>query len=387
MKIKLLVLVFLTCFTAIYGEYFQEPEGLWLLDLPEGFILREVSPDGKRFLFSGETVPLDVIAMVSDETGNSSQEFTNILKKLNNTGHKTEIFKWDGLECCFGEVFFPVNSGNQNDAFYKGFGITVPLEGVNGFFTVLTYGESFWADEYFDFMYSILDSVCVMDKHLIFPGPITTKDYSLDKFETANIELNGKKISYKVPEKSAEANQKLIEREFRILKTYAGSFFQNKAWERYYRIIYKDSFYRISDAGFKIGNALRFQEDKISSDYEFSKKLLDFIQNFKYERDKTESDFINIPYALSDFMGDCDTRSVLYLIILHQNNIDGIMMLSKVFSHSLIAVDVPGNGARFPFRNKKYLVGETTSKVDLGMIDSKQSEIYAWMGISFPGML
>ena len=62
-------------------------------------------------------------------------------------------------------------------------------------------------------------------------------------------------------------------------------------------------------------------------------------------------------------------------------------MLSKEFSHSLVAVDVQGTGARFPFNGKKYLVGETTAKVDLGLIDSEQSEITAWKGISFPGML
>lgn len=371
----------------VYSEYVQEPGGLWLIDLPEGFILRETSPDGKKYLFSSSVVPLDVIALVSEKTEASSGELKNILKSLGNTGTETESFEWDGLECCLGELYFPVNPGTADKTYYKGIGLTVPLEGKEGFFTVLAYCESYWADDYNDFMCSILDSVCVKDKHLIYPGPLTTKEYPLDNYYDVKLNISGKEISFKMPEKSAEANQSVIEREFRLLETYGSSPLLYSAWERYYRFIYKDAFSRISDGAFTIGNLFRFEKGSILSDYEFSKKLLSFIQDFEYLRGVTLSDFINIPESLCKMTGDCDTRCILFLTILHQNNIDGIMMLSKEFSHSLVAVDVQGTGARFPFNGKKYLVGETTDKVNLGLIDSEQSEITAWKGISFPGML
>lgn len=371
----------------VYGEYVQEPGGLWLIDLPEGFILREASSDGKRFLFSSSVVPLDVIALVSEKTENSSGELKSILKSLGNTGTETEVFEWDGFECCFGNLYFPVNPGTADKSYYKGAGLTVPLEGKKGFFTVLAYCESYWADDYNDFMYSILDSVCVKDKHLVYPGPLTTKEFPMDSYYDVKINIKGKDLSFKMPVKSAEANQSVIEREFRLLETYGSSPLLYSAWERYYRFIYKDAFSRISDGAFVIGNLFRFEKGSILSDYEFSQKLLAFIQEFEYLRGVTSSDFINIPESLCKMKGDCDTRCILFLAILHQNNIDGIMMLSKEFSHSLVAVDVQGTGARFPFNGKKYLVGETTVKVDLGLIDSEQSEITAWKGISFPGML
>ena len=75
----------------VYGEYVQEPGGLWLIDLPEGFI---------------SVVPLDVIALVSEKTENSSGELKSILKSLGNTGTETEVFEWDGFECCFAICIF-----------------------------------------------------------------------------------------------------------------------------------------------------------------------------------------------------------------------------------------------------------------------------------------
>lgn len=382
-----IIIVMLIFPAFVYSEYVQEPEGLWLIDLPEGFILREVSPDGKKFLFSSSVVPLDVVALVSGKTSSSSGELTNILKNLSNTGTETEVFEWDGFECSLGKLYFPVNPGTADKSYYKGFGLTVPLDGQSGFFTVLTYCESYWADDYIDFMYSILDSVCVRDKHLIYPGPITTQKYPMDDYYDVKLDIDGNEISFKMPEKSPEANQSVIEREFRLLETYGTTPLLYAAWERYYRFIYKDAFSRISEGAFTIGNLFRFEKGAILSDYKFTRKLLAFIQDFEYLRGITSSDFINIPESLCKMTGDCDTRCILFLTILHQNNIDGIMMLSKEFSHSLVAVDVQGTGARFPFDGKKYLVGETTEKVNLGLIDSEQSEITAWKGISFPGML
>ena len=56
-------------------------------------------------------------------------------------------------------------------------------------------------------------------------------------------------------------------------------------------------------------------------------------------------------------------------------------MVSHEYSHAMLAVDVPGGGQRFEFNGKKYLVGETTAKVGLGMIASTMADWKKWMGI------
>jgi hypothetical protein len=48
----------------------------------------------------------------------------------------------------------------------------------------------------------------------------------------------------------------------------------------------------------------------------------------------------------------------------------------------MLGVDVPGGGQRFEFNGKKYLVGETTSKIGIGMIAADMADWTKWLGIN-----
>jgi hypothetical protein len=68
-------------------------------------------------------------------------------------------------------------------------------------------------------------------------------------------------------------------------------------------------------------------------------------------------------------------------MILERLGIDCVLMLSREYSHAMLAVDVPGGGQRFPFKGRMYLVAETTAKVGLGMIDASQADFSKWLGV------
>ncbi len=68
-------------------------------------------------------------------------------------------------------------------------------------------------------------------------------------------------------------------------------------------------------------------------------------------------------------------------IVLEGLGIDCVLMLSREYSHAMLAVDVPGGGQRFPFNGREYLVAETTAKVGLGMIDAEQADFTKWLGV------
>jgi hypothetical protein len=72
-----------------------------------------------------------------------------------------------------------------------------------------------------------------------------------------------------------------------------------------------------------------------------------------------------------------------YVILLHYFDVDAILMVSSIYSHSMAAVDLDGKGARFPLEGVKYLVAETTDDVELGRIDRSMSNTNAWIGIDF----
>lgn len=81
--------------------------------------------------------------------------------------------------------------------------------------------------------------------------------------------------------------------------------------------------------------------------------------------------------------GDCDSRGLLLAAVLNHFGIDSVLMVSDVYGHSLVGTDVVGNGARFAFGGKNYLVAETTAKVAIGMIDASMADPAKWIGIDF----
>ena len=58
-------------------------------------------------------------------------------------------------------------------------------------------------------------------------------------------------------------------------------------------------------------------------------------------------------------------------------------MVSLRHAHALVGVDVEGPGARFPYRERQYLVAELTDDVDIGMIAASMADPADWLGIHF----
>ena len=106
------------------------------------------------------------------------------------------------------------------------------------------------------------------------------------------------------------------------------------------------------------------------------------MQDFVFERDPSGLDFVPPLAAAFERRGDCDSRALVMAIILEHLGIDCVLMLSREYSHAMLAVDVPGGGQRFPFRGREYLVAETTAHVGLGMIDSSQADFSKWLGVA-----
>ena len=114
---------------------------------------------------------------------------------------------------------------------------------------------------------------------------------------------------------------------------------------------------------------------------ESARRVLDWIQGFHYERDFAGIDFVPPLTAAFEQRGDCDSRAMVMAIILERLGIDCVLMVSREYSHAMLAVDVPGGGQRFPFNGKSYLVAETTARVGIGKIDSAQTDLSKWLGV------
>lgn len=59
--------------------------------------------------------------------------------------------------------------------------------------------------------------------------------------------------------------------------------------------------------------------------------------------------------------GDCDSRTVLLYTILRQFNYDPVVLISKEYRHSMLALNIPAAGEYLKIDGKKYYFWETTS--------------------------
>ena len=190
-----------------------------------------------------------------------------------------------------------------------------------------------------------------------------------------------------IAENDAEASQALVDQEFQLLTLYRDSEFWQEAWIRFYRAIFRDAWDRVADAAFQLERSFRSGAadgpDRGASDRAFAQNALSFVQGFTYERNLDGSDFVNPVTAVTEGRGDCDSRALLWALILAQSNIRSGIMVSREYSHAMGLADLPGSGARFDAEGTRWLVAETTSKVDIGLIAQDKSNADLWLGVVF----
>jgi hypothetical protein len=71
-----------------------------------------------------------------------------------------------------------------------------------------------------------------------------------------------------------------------------------------------------------------------------------------------------------------------YIILLRHLGFEAILLVSEKYSHALAAVDVPGEGARFDFEGKRYLVAELTKKIAIGLIAKDMADPAFWLPVA-----
>jgi len=375
MKKFILLLFFIPVFT--FAESMYSPTWGFFIDLPEGY--NYVDGDARdRFSFSGpDGLQFDLV--VYGSAYNTIQELAeDINRRISNRGD-VDFFEYRGRQAAVFELVFGGNAG---------WGLAVELDipaSSNGSqrpkLLALAYGPS--ARRELDlFHVSALDSIAPSIEERRYPGPLIEYSYPRGEARLTPLAVSG--LSALIHENDAEAAQVLVEREFSILEAYLNTPFLRSACIRYYRFIYRDSFDRISDAVSVIarnmgGAAVTTNNEKSA----FAQRALSFVQGFNYERDLSGSDFINLVTAVTDGRGDCDSRSMLFALMLANVNIRSAIMLSHHYSHSMGLADVTGNGARYESMGVQYLVAETTARVNIGLIAEDLSDPRHWFAVFF----
>jgi len=232
------------------------------------------------------------------------------------------------------------------------------------------------------FHISALDSICPSQVERRYPGPVIEYGYPRGRQKKVTIEVGN--VNVMIRENDAEAAQVLIEREYQILQSYVNTPLLQNAWIRYYRFIYRDSYDRVANAADMIVRSWGGPTTSgVAERRAFAQRALKLVQNYKYERSTSGSDFINLVTAITEARGDCDTRAMIFAIVLSKADMRAAMMVSHQYGHAMGLVDIMGEGARFESNGTQWLVAETTADVDIGLIAQDASDPKYWLGVIF----
>lgn len=378
MKTKaIIVFIITTLALPLLGEEFFIEEYNYTVYIPEGWDLLN-SEDLARlsFISDDQSVITRVYSYDGDSYNSASAMFMDLTKSLNKESDGTS-FLYNGDDAYLADITF-----EEDGNFLRGWFLFINRDDSDYYLHVIC-GQDYYDDK-FPFIISTLDSFRIENNDTTFmPGPISQFNYPFPgKGEsTAQMVLNGNTVSFNLDLEEFNASQDVIEREAQMMIYYQNlgdkPLFE-KAWKRYYKIIFRDNYERFTLLAETLSNT-----DLGESDEDKAKNILNWIQNFKYTSSGTFSDLLTPIGAVANEEGDCDARGLAYSIMLRHLGIDSLLLVSWQYKHSMSAVDIAGEGARFPYENKLYLIAETTEVVDMGMIPQSMSETDKWIPVSF----
>ena len=377
----LLIIFAITSYS--FGEQITDRDFGFSLDIPEGFEIADYTEDGMSYVFSHPNIPVTLVMKLTEEkNAKSAAEVLNKnLKKLNASG-ETDSFKWNGTVCGISNFFMSLDDN------YSGWAVSAPVKIQDYYVILLCYApESKKGCE--QFIISTINSLSINNEYLNTPGIITSYAFPPEGSESVLLKIGGKEIKTSLDKSDEEAAKFVIDLEYSVLNLYANHKMWKEAWQRYYRMIYRDNAGRLQQTAKNIYDSI-YPELKKSkpqdADIKYAQALLSWVQTFGYERaqSKIESDFTSLPASIKGKGSDCDSRSMLVSVLLNYTGIDTAMLISREYSHAVVVTDIPAPGQTFTMENgREYLFGETTARVTWGMLAQDQADRTKWIPVTF----
>lgn len=365
------------------AELFSSSHYGWTLDLPEGFFLSDATDDGLSYFFEHEfmKVRLAIKIFPSGKFQRNDLAMEDVLNKLNADG-EIDGFLWRERQVSVANFSFQI-PGNKTAQSGWGISASLPKSGAN--IVVLCYADSENSNDVQQFIVSALDSIVLEDDDWRKPGIITSYAFPAQQKKDIALKIDGKNIFTKIPGDASDSANFVIEREFSVLTLYAARKNWKEAWQRYYRLIFREAYSKFDDAAKDIRNALGGNAlNSRQSNFEILKKLLAWTQDFQYNRNQNSSDFNDLASVLQNKGSDCDSRSLLLCVLMEHYGVKSELFISMEYSHAICGFDLAGSGARINVDGTNYLLCETTAHVDPGLVAQEHSETSKWISVDLP---
>lgn len=370
---------------AVSAELFSSSHYGWTLDLPEGFFLSDATDDGLSYFFEHDfmKVRLAIKIFPRGKFQRNDLAMEDTLNKLRADG-EIDGFLWRERQVSVANFSFQI-PGNKTAQ--SGWGISASLPKSGADIVVICYADSENSNDVQQFIISALDSIVIEESDWRKPGIITSYAFPSEQKKDIAIQIDGKNIFTKIPAEASDSANFVIDREFSVLTLYSARKNWKEAWQRYYRLIFREAYSRMDDAALDIYNALGEKILNAESGgrmLELARMLLSWVQDFQYNRRQNSSDFNDLASVLQDKGSDCDSRSLLLCVLMEHYGIKSELFISREYSHAICGFDLPGKGARINVDGTNYLLCETTAHVEPGLVAQEHSDTGKWIGVDLP---
>jgi hypothetical protein len=148
---------------------------------------------------------------------------------------------------------------------------------------------------------------------------------------------------------------------------YWASVYKNLAWSNTKRLD-------------NVADALRQYGERESMDeYELASFILAFVQHIPYKIPNNELGLLAPPQTVARYYGDCDSKSLLYVLILRKLGYRVSMFWSRRYRHAMAGVAVNATGAHMSYQGVDYYFAETTGVGhQLGSVAPRWNHLNNW---------
>jgi len=391
-KLIFILILALSSTAASFAEIISDTVYDYSLDIPEGYELNEVSSDQLSYHFTHPNYPVQFILKIYDnQTTNKNQEISKeilegALKKLS-ASMQIDTFSWNNSSSCAISDFSMTLDQN-----YSGWAVCAPLKKEGAFITLLAYTTAETRQSCNPFIMSILNSLCTDQNFYCFPGIIATYAFPYEGNKEVTLDILNTKITSIIDKSDIDAAQFVLEMEYNVLLLYSKHNLWKEAWQRYYRLIYRDSYGRLAQVSYDLIQQLYPLCQKANPSnpaLTYAQTILSWVQTFNYKRDNQtaeKTDFTNLPAVLCGEGNDCDSRSMLVCVFLRAAGLEALMLISKDYSHAMAAFEneAPGQKYEVAGSGREFLMGETTAKVTWGTIAQEHADRSKWIPVILP---
>lgn len=382
----ILIFTFLFSTSFLFSEIIQDKDFQFNLDIPEGFELAETSQDGMSYHFSHPNIPVHLVMKINTGNGFTSPEetlSTNIRKLKGKI--EQDSFLWNKVPVSIGTFSMKL------DQSYSGWALSTPTKIADYYLTLLCYAPAEKEAACQQFIMSTLNSLCIDEQNYNTPGIIVSYAFQPEGKSQIQLNIAKKSITTQLDSVDLEASQFVVDLEYAVLTLYAQHKLWKEAWQRYYRMIYRDNFYRLESVCSDVYDTLyplALKQNPENPEIAYAQMLLSWVQSFQYRRadDPKKADFTALPCAITGTGNDCDSRSLLICALLKSAGVECLLLISPEYSHAMAAALIDAPGQKYELENGDYsfIMGETTAKVTWGMIAQEHSDRSKWIPVILP---